>query len=111
MFRLLSHDGQWRNATVKLEPGKTMGGYLWIFTPVLVTNHNKFTGTVEYEGRPGRFWTIVNRDPTSRYIKPDRSQATFWTYVHQKYIKGHVEVRLGENDVRLFRSIKPFEDL
>ena len=111
LFRLRSQDGQQGTAVVNLEPGKTMGGYLWIFTPKVLTDHVKFTGTVEYEGRPEQTWTIESQDPTSRFIKPDVSEVSLFVYVHRNYINGHVEVRLGEDDVQLFRSMKPFEDL
>ena len=110
LFRLQSHDDEQRRATVDLEPGHTMGGYLWIFTPHVVTKNYKFTGTVEYEGRPEQSWEFSSHDPTTQFIRTD-SKVSLFAYVHRDYYNGKIEVRLGEDDVQTFRAIKSMNDL
>ena len=112
LFRLRRQDGQQQIAEVILEPGKTMGGYLWISTPEQVTKNNKFTGTVEYEGKPGRTWEFSSRDPTARYtrIDPNTGFVSLMEYRRRGYYNGVVEVRLGKNDVQAFRAYMAIDD-
>ena len=111
LFRLRSQGSGKGTATVSLEPGKTMGGYLWIFTQSLVTNHNKFTGTVEYEGRPWQSWDLKSVDPTAKYMMPDPATLTLHAAMtKRKYVRGHVQVRLSPDDVQTFEAIRPYED-
>lgn len=111
LFRLRSQGSGMGTATVSLKPGKTMGGYLWIFTQSLVTNHNKFTGTVEYEGRPGQSWDFKNVDPTALYMINDPTSLTLNpNLIGRKYFEGHVRVRLGPDDVQTFEFFRPYGD-
>ena len=106
-FRL-QYRGDDLTTVVNLGPGQTMGGHLWIFTSRQLTDTPRFTGTVEYVGRSEQAWSFSYRDPTARFISTERVRGVRIPVVCNFLCRGHIEVRLGEDDVQLFQAIKMY---
>ena len=107
LFRL-QFQGDDKTTIVNLGPGQTMGGHLWIFTSRQLTDTPRFTGTVEYVGRSEQAWSFSYRDPTARFISTERVRGVRIPVVCNFLCRGHIEVRLGEDDVQLFQAIKMY---